>query len=70
MYTSNLIQHLTDLEESVRVNKTSILKILDSKTMNDGDKNELIKSITIPLIINNRSIIDDMEKIYTKVNTW
>ena len=69
MYTSNLIQHLTDLEESVRVNKTSILKILDSKTMNDGDKNELIKSITIPLIINNRAIIDDMEKIYTKVNT-
>lgn len=69
MYTSKLIQHLTDLEESVRVNKTSILKILDSKTMNDGDKNELIKSITIPLIINNRAIIDDMEKIYTKVNT-
>ena len=66
MSTQMLLTKLIELEESVRVNKTAILKILDTKDMGEGDKNALIKSITIPLIINNRGIVNDIENIYTK----
>lgn len=63
-----LISKLTELEESVRVNKTAILNIMQNKDTLDGDKRELIKSITIPLIINNKAIIAELEASYTKAN--
>ena len=66
MINQKLITLLTELEESVRVNKTAIVKILSTDGTGDGDKKELIKSITIPLIINNRSIISEIESIYIK----
>jgi hypothetical protein len=66
MSTQMLLGKLIELEESVRVNKVAILKILEDKSLGEGDKNELIKSITIPLIINNRALVNDIESIYTK----
>jgi hypothetical protein len=61
-----MLEQLTELQESVHVNRAAVARILGNKAMGDGDKRELIKSLTIPLIINNKAILEEMENFYTK----
>lgn len=64
MSVQNLVKKLSELEESVRVNKIAIENIIAIEDFEEKEKIELIKQLTIPLTLSNNTIMTDIKNFY------
>ncbi len=66
MVTQDLLNKLSTIEESARVNRFAVASIINDVDLTDEVKKELIVGITIPLTLSTKKLLKEIGELYKK----